>query len=228
MKLSVLIPVYNEEKTLEEIIIKLDQVAINKELIIVDDGSTDGTKEILKRLAQKNRQDLIIETHALNRGKGAAIRTALARATGDLVIVQDADLEYNPQDLPKLIEPILAGHTEVVYGSRNLAANKKGRKLYELGGIFLSKLANLLYGLKITDEATCYKVFSAAAIKKLELSCEKFEFCPEVTAKLAKLHYNIIEVAISYDPRDKAAGKKLKLSDGLSAVWTLVKYRFIN
>jgi len=228
MKLSVLIPVYNEEKTLETIIAKLDQVKLNKELIIVNDGSTDGTKEILQRFVQSGRQDLIIETHLNNRGKGAAIRTALARATGDLVIIQDADLEYDPNDFSRLIEPILAGRAEVVYGSRNLSPNQKGRKLYELGGIFLSKLANLLYGLNITDEATCYKVFTAGAIKGLNLRCEKFEFCPEVTAKLAKKKYQIIEVPISYYPRDRAAGKKLKLSDGLSAAWTLVKYRFLD
>jgi glycosyltransferase involved in cell wall biosynthesis len=228
MKLSVLIPVYNEEKTLEAIIAKLDQVKLDKELIVVDDGSTDGTKEILESLGQGGRQDLLIETHPVNRGKGAAIRTALAKATGDLIVIQDADLEYDPQDFLKLIEPISAGRTEVVYGSRNLSLNKKGRKLYELGGIFLSKMANLLYGLNITDEATCYKIFTAEAIKSLDLRCEKFEFCPEVTAKLAKKNYKIIEVPISYYPRDKAAGKKLKLSDGLSAAWTLIKYRFIN
>ena len=145
-----------------------------------------------------------------------------------MVIVQDADLEYDPNDFLRLIEPILAGRTEVVYGSRNLSLNKKGRKLYELGGIFLSKLANLLYGLNITDEATCYKVFTVEAIKSLNLRCEKFEFCPEVTAKLAKMKYKIIEVPISYYPRDRSAGKKLKLSDGLSAAWTLVKYRFLD
>lgn len=228
MKLSVLIPVYNEEKTIGAIIAKLDRVGLDKELIIVDDGSSDGTKEILRKLSEGGRRDIIIKTHPKNRGKGAAIRTALAEATGDLVVVQDADLEYDPNDFPRLIEPILSGRTEVVYGSRNLSLNKKGRKLYELGGIFLSKLANLLYGLNITDEATCYKVFTAAAIKGLDLRCEKFEFCPEVTAKLAKKKYKIIEVPISYYPRDRSAGKKLKLSDGLSAGWTLLKYRFLD
>lgn len=227
VKLSVIIPVYNEEKTLEAIIDKIERVGIEKELIVVDDGSTDGTAEILDRL-RLGGKDLKVVTHTANRGKGAAIRTGLKAASGDLIIIQDADLEYDPADYLKLIAPIAAGETQVVYGSRNLEPTAKGRKLYELGGIFLSKLANLLYGLHITDEPTCYKVFRAEVLKALDLKCERFEFCPEVTAKLAKKRYKIVEVPISYHPRSREEGKKLKLSDGLEAVWTLIKYRFVD
>lgn len=228
MKLSVIMPVYNEEKTIGEIIKKIDAVALDKELIIVDDGSTDGTKNFLSALAASNRPDIKIIFHPENQGKGAAIRTGLKAVSGEAVIIQDADLEYDPQDYLKLLAPLESGLSQVVYGSRNLGDNPRGATIYLWGGIFLSRLANLLYGLKITDEATCYKVFRTEAIKSLNLKCRRFEFCPEVTAKLAKRGYKIIEVPISYRPRDRRAGKKLSWRDGVSAAWTLIKYRFID
>jgi glycosyltransferase involved in cell wall biosynthesis len=228
MKLSVIIPVYNEEKTILEIINRVRRVDINKEIIIVDDGSTDSTKKILLELQNKNQLGIKIFFHQQNQGKGSAIRTGIKLVTGDAVIIQDADLEYDPEDYPKLLEPIISGRTKVVYGSRNLTHNDYSRKLYELGGIFLSHLANFLYGIKITDEATCYKVFCVDVIRGINLRCRRFEFCPEVTAKVAKQGYQIVEVPISYHPRDSSMGKKLKLKDGFSAIWTLIKYRFIN
>lgn len=228
MKLSVIIPVYNEEKTLSEIIKRIDRVKLEKELIIVDDGSTDRTKEILKQLIALGRTDLKVVFHAENQGKGAAIRTGIKEVSGQAVIIQDADLEYDPNDYLELIKPIIKGESQVVYGSRNLGANKRGGAVYYWGGVFLSWLANRLYGIKITDEPTCYKVFSTEIIKGLNLKSRRFEFCPEVTAKLAKQKQKIVEVPISYNPRSKAGGKKLNWRDGFSAVWTLIKYRFTD
>ncbi len=229
MKLSIIIPVYNEENTIEKIINKIRQVNIDKELIIVDDGSVDRTRNFLKNLSSSNQKNVNIIFHSKNQGKGTAIRTGLNYVTGEIVIIQDADLEYDPNDYIKLVEPIKRGATKVVYGSRNLANNPQGKKIYTWGGIFLSHLANLLYGTKITDEPTCYKVFKTGVIKSLDLKCKRFEFCPEVTARLAKQKYKIIEVPISYQPRNHKTGKKINFfRDGLQAAWTLIKYRFIN
>ena len=161
-------------------------------------------------------------------GKGHAVRTALEHSQGDIIIIQDADLEYHPKDYRKLIEPIIDGKTEVVYGSRLLGKSepKISYMSFYLGGIFLSKLTNLLYRTNITDESTCYKVFKREVIKNLDLKCERFEFCPEVTAKISKKGVKILEVPISYTPRKKEEGKKIRWIDGLIAIWTLVKYRF--
>lgn len=223
MKLSVIIPVYNEAETIVEIIRKVKAVPLDKEIIVVNDCSLDGTEEILANIS-----DLKIIKHEKNRGKGAAIRTGLKEVSGDIVIIQDADLEYEPNDYLKLIVPIESGQTEVVYGSRNLAINKSGKKIYKWGGIFLSRLANFLYGLNITDEATGYKVFKTKLLKNLDLKCERFDFCPEVTAKLGRNKYKIIEVPISYNPRSRVQGKKIQLSDGLKAAWLLIKYKFFH
>ncbi|KKR19819.1 MAG: Glycosyl transferase family 2 [Parcubacteria group bacterium GW2011_GWE2_39_37] len=229
MKLSVIIPVFNEEKTIEEILSRVNEVPLEKEIIIVDDGSFDETRNILKRIEQAGDATIKIFFSEKNQGKGMAIREGIKLVEGDLVIIQDADLEYDPMDYPRLVQPIIDGRSQVVYGSRNLLpSNSSGRKLYKYGGVFLSKLANLLYGLEITDEATCYKVFTSKALKSLDLKCKQFEFCPEVTAKLAKQGYNFIEVPINYYPRNHNQGKKLKLRDGIKAVWTLIKYRFVE
>lgn len=228
MKLSVIVPVYNEIKTIEQIIQKIINVDLEKEIIIVDDGSTDGSKEYLESLKKQNLQGINIFFHEKNQGKGVAIRTGIEQVGGQMVVVQDADLEYDPNDYLRLVAPIENGEYKVVYGSRNLAIEMPGRKLYNLGSIFLSKLANFLYGINITDEATCYKVIDTEVLKKIDLKCRRFEFCPEVTAKLSKQKYKILEIPIYYSPRSRESGKKIKLSDGLSAAWTLIKYRFIN
>ncbi|MEA3463586.1 MAG: glycosyltransferase family 2 protein [Patescibacteria group bacterium] len=225
MKLSIIIPVFNEEKTIKEIIKRVNKVKLDKEIIIINDGSIDGTAKQLKQLKQKN---LKIITHFKNQGKGSAIRTGLKYVKGDIVIIQDADLEYNPNDYFKLIQPIKNGLVQAVYGSRNLSDNISGKKIYKYGGIFLSWLASLLYGIKITDEATCYKAFKTDVIKGLDLRCKRFDFCPEVTAKLAKQKYEIVEVPISYYPRSHEEGKKITIRDGLKATWILIKYRFFD
>jgi glycosyltransferase involved in cell wall biosynthesis len=225
MKLSIIIPAYNEEKTILKILGRIDKVKLpwEKEVIIVDDASTDKTREILKNIKDKK-----VVYHNKNMGKGHAIRTALEHSHGDIIIIQDADLEYYPKDYRKLIKPIIEGKAEVVYGSRLLGKSKPkiSYMSFYLGGIFLSKLANLLYRTTITDESTCYKVFKKEAIKNLDLKCERFEFCPEVTAKLSRKGVKILEVPISYTPRKKEEGKKIRGIDGLVAIWTLVKYRF--
>ncbi len=219
-------PVYNEKDTIEKIIAKVKALPLTKELIIVDDCSTDGTREILKKYLKE--RDTMVLFHNKNAGKGRAIRTALKKITGDVVVIQDADLEYNPQDLKYLIKPIQDGKTQVVYGSRRL--NPQNTQFsgisYYIGGILVTYLTRWLYGIKITDEATCYKMISTKLIKSLNLQCKRFEFCPEVTAKIARRKIPIIELPISYSPRSKKEGKKINWRDGLEAIWTLIKYKF--
>lgn len=228
-KLSIVVPVYNEKDTVLQILSKIDPVdlgSVEKEIIIVDDGSTDGTRELLRGLGDKYK----ILYQDKNRGKGAAFRAGFKEATGDWVVVQDADLEYDPNDLKKLLQKIQEPDIKVVYGSRHLNKNyfteRRSGYLYALGGIFLTRLANILYGIKITDEPTCYKMFRVDVLRDLNLKCERFEFCPEVTAKLAKRKIKIYEVPIEYSPRHKNEGKKINLRDAVEAVWTLIKYKF--
>jgi dolichol-phosphate mannosyltransferase len=227
MKLSVIIPVYNEKKTILKIVRQVKAVDLEKEILIVDDGSTDGTKEALKSL--EGDEEIRIFYHDTNRGKGSAIRTALDHVQGDLVIVQDADLEYDPRDYTKLVRPIMEGKTQVVYGSRYLnQENLLPFTKFKIGVLLLNWLVRLLFGFHITDEATCYKVFKAELLKNLYLKCRKFEFCPEVTAKILKRGYKIIEIPISYRYRTVSEGKKIGWKDGLSAVVTLIKYRLFD
>jgi len=228
MKLSIIIPVYNEKESIEKLIEKVKAVKlgkIKKEIIIIDDFSTDGSREILKKI--KDKQIKVI-FHNENKGKGYAIRTGLKQVTGDIVIIQDADLEYDPEDYKKLIKPIIEKQVKVVYGSRILGNNNYSALSFFLGGKLLTFIANLLYNIKISDEPTCYKVFKTEVIKNLNLECERFEFCPEVTAKIAKKGYKIKEIPISYYPRNKKQGKKINWKDGLEAIWTLIKYKFKN
>jgi dolichol-phosphate mannosyltransferase len=232
MKLSVIIPVFNEKGTISELLGKVKSVDVEKEIVIVDDGSTDGTRGILEavagcRMPDAGKNEIKIIYHEKNQGKGVAIRTGLKNITGDIVIIQDADLEYDPQDYPKLIEPILSGKAKAVYGSRILGKGRRSYWSFYIGGKFLSFLTNLLYDAKITDEPTCYKVFQADVIKNINLKCSRFEFCPEVTAKLRKKGYKIYEVPISYEPRSLEEGKKINWKDGFEAIWTLIKYKFI-
>ncbi len=226
MLLSVLIPAYNEINNIQNILNKIGEVTIPMEIIVVDDGSTDGTRELLNTL----KSDKIkVVFHEKNQGKGGAIRTAIAHSKGDIIIIQDADLEYDPQDYYKLIPVIESGKEKVVYGSRFLnKQNKHSYFSFFLGGQVVTWITNILYFQNLTDEPTCYKVFDAKLLKSIKLNCTGFEFCPEVTAKIAKLGYKIPEVPISYYPRSISEGKKINWKDGVEAIWVLVKYRFMN
>ncbi|MFH1798712.1 MAG: glycosyltransferase family 2 protein [Candidatus Omnitrophota bacterium] len=225
MKVSVIIPVYNEKDSIRDILKRVASVPINKEIIVVDDGSTDGTRELLEKA---DIHGLKVLKNNANRGKGYSIRRALKHVTGDVVLVQDADLEYSPNDYPSLLAPIISGEAEVVYGSRCLEHGLKGvpLSLFRIGRRLLTSLTNLLYGTKITDEPCGYKVFKTETIKSIPLVCERFEFCPEVTAKLLRRGHKIHEVSISYNPRTIAEGKKITYRDGMEAIITLLRYRF--
>tara|TARA_Y100000310_G_C20703195_1_gene832033 strand:+ start:9152 stop:9838 length:687 start_codon:yes stop_codon:yes gene_type:complete len=228
MKLSIIIPVYNEAKTIKELLRRINKVdlgKIKKEIILVDDYSTDGSRDILKEL----KGEYIKIFQDKNKGKGSAIRAALSHTTGDIVMVQDADLEYDPKDYLALIDPILQGKADVVYGSRLLGQKSKYAKFsYYVAGRSLTIITNLLYGIDISDEPCGYKVFSSDVIKKIKLRCKRFEFCPEITAKISKKSIKIHEVPTSYNPRSRKEGKKIKFWDWLEAVYVLVKYRFFN
>jgi glycosyltransferase involved in cell wall biosynthesis len=223
--LTVIVPVFNEERTIDLVLRRLrDGPYPDKEVIVVDDGSTDATPQILQAWA--GQPGFLILRHHHNQGKGAAIRTGLAQARGEIAIIQDADLEYDPADFPRLIEPIRRGESDVVYGSRYL---RPGAALpttrFRLAVSCLNFLVRLLYGQRLTDEATCYKAFRTSLLRRLNLQATGFEFCPEVTAKVCRLGYAIIEVPISYRPRTTAEGKKIGWRDGFRAVWTLLRYR---
>ncbi|MCB9109060.1 MAG: glycosyltransferase family 2 protein [Anaerolineales bacterium] len=227
LSLSVIIPVYNEETTLEEIIARVRRTGLVHEMIIVDDGSTDESPAVLSRLQNSASPSLRILRHSRNRGKGAAMRTGLAAATSELVLVQDADLEYDPADYPALLAPFVDPAVEVVYGSRNLQRNPKSSLAFYWGGRLLSWITNWLYGSRITDEATGYKVIKTELLRDIGVETDGFEFCPEVTAKLLQRGVTIYEVPISYQPRTRQEGKKIQWRDGAIAIWTLVKYRFL-
>jgi glycosyltransferase involved in cell wall biosynthesis len=227
MKLSVIIPAYNEINTIEKILEKVKDVKISKEIIVIDDGSTDGTREYLKKLKDK---DLKIIFHEKNSGKSSAVRTGIKEAKGDITIIQDADLEYDPQDYYKLIKPIQEGKYKVVYGTRYPVVSKMFNLTHRffLANRILTIMTNILYNAKITDEPTCYKVFDTKVLQSLNLKSKRFEFCPEVTAKVRKKGYKIFEVSINYYPRTIKEGKKINWKDGIEAVWTLIKYRFVD
>jgi len=224
VKLSVLIPVYNERSTIAETVRRVRESPVDKEIIVVDDASTDGTDEVLVVIAGP---DLKVVRQSENRGKGAALRRALEEVTGDVVIVQDADLEYDPADYPRLLAPIAAGDAEVVYGTR--APRFEGMRWpHRVFNWVAARLTNLLYRAGITDEATCYKVFRTEVLKAIPLRCERFEFCPEVTAKVRRRGIRIHEVPVSYRARSVGAGKKIRWWDGVEALWALLKYRFVD
>lgn len=218
MHLSVLMPVYNEELTLEKTLRRVASVPLKLEIVVVDDCSTDRTWEILEAIDVEN---LVRLRHTVNRGKGAAVRTALSAATGDWVIIQDADLEYDPIDFPRLLQPAIEGRATVVYGARSFSGQKP---LMRLGNQFLTWLTNVLYGSSLTDMETCYKLMPRALALDLRLECNRFDLEPEITAKVLRRGHRIVEVPISYVPREE---KKLSpWRDGLPAVQALVKYRF--
>jgi len=223
-KLSVIIPLYNEKSTITEILNRVLEVPVDKEIIIVDDGSTDGTAEILKAISEESIRVIF---HERNLGKGCAIRTALQHARGTLIIIQDGDLEYDPMDYLDLIDA-MNEDVGAVYGARNLSDNNTCHLGFRLGVALLSRLSNFLYGLNITDEATCYKLFRSEILKSVNLNCVGFEFCPEITAKLAKKGIKIKEIPISYYPRSFREGKKIRWIDGLTAAWILLRYRLVD
>lgn len=225
-KLSIIIPVYNEAATLEKIINRVRATKLAYEIIVVDDGSSDDSPIILTRLQNSGIPELRIFRHETNRGKGAAMRTGLEAVTGDLVLVQDADLEYDPADYAALLKPFADPSVRVVYGSRNLRRNPKSSFTFYWGGRLLSWFANLLYGSHISDEATGYKVIQTDLLRGMGLETDGFEFCPEVTAKLLQRDIAIHEVPISYTPRSWEEGKKIQWYDGAIAIWTLIRYRF--
>ena len=219
---SVIVPVYNEVAHVDELLRAIHASPVRKEIVIVDDGSTDGTREKLR--AMPLASDVTVIFHEKNCGKGAAIRTALAYTRGEYVLIQDSDLEYDPQDYPALLQPLEQHEANVVYGVRP-DRPERGLRFF-LGAKLLTHLANLLYGAGIHDEATCYKVFRRALVAQIDLRCRRFEFCPEVTAKLCRLGEKIAEVPIAYNPRSTGEGKKIRHADGWLAIWTLLRYRF--
>ncbi len=228
MKLSIIVPVYNERKTIDEIIrrVRAVELDLEKEIIIVDDGSTDGTREELQSLALPG---IKVISHEQNRGKGAALRTGFAEADGDVVLVQDADLEYDPREYPRLLEPILDGRADAVYGSRFLGGPHRVLYFWHyVGNRFLTTFSNMISNLNLTDMETCYKVFRRDVLRKINLKSPRFGFEPEVTVKLAKLRCRIYEVPVSYSGRDYAEGKKIGWKDGLAALFHLIRFRFFD
>ena len=230
--LSVIIPAYNEEASIYQILDKICKVClpVEKEIIIIDDGSKDHTAEKCKSFIDSHKEmNIIYHLQHPNQGKGAALRKGIAIATGNWIIIQDADLEYDPEDYLPLLEWATGHQEKVVYGSRFLyPSNKHSYLRFYLGGRLVSWVTNILYGQHLTDEPTCYKFFDADFLKSIPLSCQGFEFCPEVTAKVCKKGIKIHEIPIRYYPRSIAEGKKINWKDGLQAIWTLIKYRFKN
>ena len=225
--LSVIVPAYNEEASIEEILRRVWNAPLRKEIIVVDDGSKDTTASIVEELRREIPR-LTLVRHEANRGKGAAVRTGLALAKGRVVIVQDADLEYDPADYRDVVRPILAGETDVVYGSRILGNAPHSSPAFYLGGRLVTFVTNVLYGSSLTDEPTCYKAFRRELLQSLELREDGFGFCAEVTAKMLLGKHGISEVPISYRPRNRAEGKKITWKDGVRTIWVLAKHRFGN
>ncbi len=246
VKLSIIMPVYNERTTLEEIVQRVRDVnltvdpdgqnhflrgpiTLERELVIVDDGSTDGTREILDQWRDQKPSDMLIVFHEQNGGKGAALRTGFEHATGDILVIQDADLEYDPRDYVKLLVPLLEGRSPVIYGSRFLGGQRATMSLsHMLGNKFLTILTNVLYGTSLSDMETCYKCFRRDVIADMPLRSRRFEIEPELTAKILKRGYTIFEVPISYNGRVFHEGKKISWLDGWPAIRTLLKYRFVD
>lgn len=225
-KISVIIPVYNEANTIKEIINRVLDVKVDKEIIVVDDCSTDGTREILK----KTKPDgIIVVYHEVNQGKGSAIRSGLKYVTRDVVIIQDADLEYDPQNYHHLLEPILDGRADVVYGSRFLGGPHRVLFFWHyMGNKFLTLLSNIVTNLNLTDMETGYKVFRTEIIKRIEIKSNRFGFEPEITAKLAKMNARIYETSISYSGRNYSEGKKITWRDGVAAIYHIIRFRFFD
>ncbi|MDO8509308.1 MAG: glycosyltransferase family 2 protein [Nanoarchaeota archaeon] len=231
MKISIIVPVYNEEKTILKILEKLTSLNLNltKEIIIVNDGSIDQSEKIINKYIRSKSKIKSLQIKYIskkNGGKGSAIKKGIEHCTGDIITVQDADLEYNPQDYKKLIAPIIRKEALVVYGSRFLQSHKPMYKVYFMGNKFLTFLTKVLYNSKITDMETCYKVFKSDIIKKLDIKANHFDFEPEITARILKQGIKIKEIPISYSPRSIEEGKKINWKDGIQAIWTLIYWKF--
>jgi len=227
MDITVIIPAYNEVQTIQEIIRRVKKTGLAKEILVVDDGYTDGTREILRELDQQGEARVIF--HERNQGKGAAVVSGIRAAKGDVIIIQDADLEYDPREYPALLKPIEEGLADVVYGSRFLGAPRRPVMFWHMvANYLLTFMTNILYNTILSDMETGYKVFRRHVIEGMPLHAHCFDFEPEFTAKVLKRHYRIFEVPISFNPRDYAQGKKIKLKDAFEAVWTLLKYRFVD
>jgi len=227
MKLSVVIPAYNEVDNIREILKRVRASKAAYEIIVVDDGSKDGSRELLALLNGKNQVRVLM--HPKNQGKGAAVRTGIAAARGDVILIQDADLEYNPRDYPALLGPIQDGIADVVYGSRFLGGPRRAVMFWHMiANQLLTLMTNVLYNTLLTDMETGYKVFRREVAQGMRLRARGFEFEPEFTAKILKRHHRIFEVPITFNPRDYSQGKKIKLQDAFVAVWTLLKYRFMD
>ncbi|MCZ6541638.1 MAG: glycosyltransferase family 2 protein [Nitrospinae bacterium] len=227
MKLSIIIPVYNEKDTLRTLLTRVEAVDYEKEIVLVDDCSTDGTREIVQDY--QGREGYTVLMHTKNLGKGAALRSGFAEAKGDIIIIQDADLEYDPREYGKLLEPILDGRADVVYGSRFLGGPHRVLFFWHyLGNMVLTTLSNILTNLNLTDMETCYKAFTRKVLDSLTLKCNRFGFEPEFTSKVAKRKFRIYEVPISYSGRDYTEGKKIGWKDGVAAMWYIIRFRLFD
>jgi glycosyltransferase involved in cell wall biosynthesis len=227
MNLSVIIPIYNEVESIQEIVKRVKTSGLAWEIILIDDGSRDGTRDLLKEMDGKDSVRVIL--HEKNQGKGAAVRTGFDAARGDVLLIQDADLEYDPRDYPILLKPIEEGIADVVYGSRFLGGPRRVAMYWHMvANYMLTFMTNILYNTILSDMETGYKVFRRKVIEGMPLHAKRFDFEPEFTAKVLKRKYRIFEVPITFNPRDYSEGKKIKLKDAFEAVWTLLKYRFVD
>ena len=230
MKVSIIIPVYNEFRTFHQVLERVRQAPLpagcTMEILVINDGSTDGSTQVIEEQA---RAGIVVGLHAArNFGKGAAIRTGITLASGEIVLIQDGDLEYDPNDYARILAPIVDGEADVVYGSRFLGASGRPTGMAWKNWVanrILTVAANLMYNIRLTDEATAYKAFRISVLRQVELTCQRFEFCPEVTAKLSRMGYRIAEVPIRYNARGIAGGKKIRARDGFQALWTLIRLR---
>lgn len=227
VKLSIVIPIYNERDTLRELISKVEAAECEKEIILIDDFSTDGTRDVLKEY--ENKENFQVFYHDKNKGKGAALRTGFSNSRGDIIIIQDADLEYSPNDYGVMLEPILDGRADVVYGSRFQGGTHRVFFFWHfMGNKFLTTLSNMFTNLTLTDMETGYKVFTKKVNDSLTIKCNRFGFEPEFTAKVAKNKFRVYEVPISYSGRDYSEGKKITWKDGFAAIWYIIKFRFTD
>lgn len=227
MKLSVIIPIYNEIESIQEIVIRVNETKLAWELLLVDDGSTDGTRDLLKEMDGKDNVRVILKEK--NEGKGSAVTIGMQEAQGDILLIQDADLEYDPRDYPTLLKPLEEGIADVVYGSRFLGGPRRVAMFWHMvANYLLTFMTNILYNTILSDMETGYKVFRKEVVKGMVIRAKRFDFEPEFTAKILKRKYRIFEVPISFNPRDYSQGKKIKLKDAFEAVWTLLKFRFVD